>query len=75
MADDPRTRYWQEADANIRTANGLSLEDPGFWAHILVAIANATMACVPAELIYDVTTRRQATQKKVQKAIKKDLEK
>lgn len=75
VTDDPRILYWQEADANIRRANGMSIEDPEFWATLLVGLVNATMAAVPAELIADIQARKQNTQRRVQKAVRKGLSK
>lgn len=75
MADDPRLRYFQEADANIRRANQLTLEDPEWWATILAGIANAVMASVPTEVVAEVTARKENTQRRVQKAVRKGLKK
>lgn len=73
MADDLRTAHWLEAEQNIRQANTLPLEDPAWWATILVAIANGILANSDPELVAQIRANRQNTQQKVQKAVKRGL--
>lgn len=73
---DFRTQYFLEAQANIREANKLDVDDQEYWALLICAIGNATMAAVSDTVAKDVvflTTNRQAKQKAVQKGIKGNL--
>jgi len=50
-----RGRYWVEAESNIIEANKIgSLSDLSFWANLLAAIANATMASAPDGVMQEV---------------------
>lgn len=73
MAEDPRIQYWLEADAGIRRANSLPTGTTQYWATLLTALVNATMACTPFDLMEDIIARKQATQQQVQRSIKKGL--
>jgi hypothetical protein len=75
---DFRVGYCLQARECLFRVKDQTVEDPEFWANLLGAIANASMACVPAPVVEGVIEEltpppQPRLQKKTQRRIKKQL--
>lgn len=74
---DLQARYWLEARECLQLVRRQNISQPEFWANLLGAIANATMAATPdsiveaAESVLDEPPPK--LQKRVQRRVSKDL--
>lgn len=70
---DLRATYWLEADRNIREAGKYDQVEYSYLLNLLAAAVNALMASVPQDVIEEAMASREATQRRVQGGIKKNL--
>lgn len=73
---DPRVLYFLEAMECLKLVQDQKIDQQIFWANLLGAVANASMAAVPDSVYYDVGTelaRRDAVNSRMQTAMQKKI--
>lgn len=74
-----QARYWLEARECLNLVRQQTVDQPEFWANLLGAVANASMAGAPSDVVETAETMlsepRPELQKRAQRRVRKDLRK